>query len=59
MATNKYTSIAGTSLVSVKVYLRPGQQQYLRVQAARRGVSMSEFIKQLIDRDLRGLKEMD
>lgn len=59
MASKTYTSVSGPSLVSVKVYLRPGQQQYLRVQAARRGVSMSEFIKQLIDRDLRGLKEMD
>lgn len=41
-------------LVSVKVYMHPAQRQRLREQAARRGVSMSEYLKRLIDRECRG-----
>lgn len=54
MATQVSWSAEGTSLVSVKVYMRPPQRQRLRELAARRGVSMSEYLKRLIERECRG-----
>lgn len=59
MATELKWSGSGSSLVKVQVYLHPVQRQRLREQAARRGVSMSEYIKQLIDRDHRGSMSLD
>lgn len=46
-------------LVRVSVYMYPAQRQRLREQAARRGLAMSEYLKQLIDRELRGFREED
>lgn len=58
MTTKSYVSVAGSSLVSVKVYLTESQRQLLREQAARRGVSMSEYVKQLVDNDRRLIKAL-
>ena len=59
MATKVYVSVAGSSLVKVQVYLTPEQRQHVRERAARRGVSMSEYLKQLIDREQRGSMKVD
>lgn len=45
---------SGSSLVKVQVYMHSTQRQALREIAARRGMSMSEYIKMLIDRASRG-----
>lgn len=57
MTAKPYVSVAGSSLVKVQVYLTAEQRQLLRVRAAQRGVSMSEFIKQLVHEDGRTLAE--
>lgn len=59
MVTEVSWSAEGSSLVKVQVYLHPIQRQRLRELAARRGVSMSEYMKQLIDRDCRGSMSLE
>lgn len=58
MATKVYASVAGSSLVKVQVYVTPAQRQLVREQAARRGVSMSEYLKRLVHRDNRSFGEL-
>lgn len=57
MATSVQTSNTGTSLVKVQVYLHPEQRQLLREMASRRGLSMSEYVKQLVARDRRDFEQ--
>lgn len=48
-----YVTVEDTSqpLVKVQVYMYPAQRQQVRERAARRGMSMSEYLKFLVEQD--------